>query len=247
MKRFYDAIMFERLTGNTFCVGKCYRKIAVPLVTIMDDFLDMVWLYIFTAVQTGAIAFDKMLSPLHIWGPAPVITLLALLTVGLTKYLSIRFTTKRYKTLESDFQHWMGVREEALMCEDIEKGKRMARNIDQAKLNRVYYDYFLEGFLLSMATTCLPTACVAAYVNEFYRAERLTELFQQAYIFKFGSANSSAILVGGLFWYVVSVICLYLTWGMFIKGARVAFKYVAQAFMMFERKWSKTNGTHTCS
>ncbi len=213
----------------------------------MDIFLDEVWLYLFAAIQSGAFTFDKMLSLLHFLGPAPVITLLALLTVAITKFCSKTFKTKRYIDLEKDFKHWLSIREEALECDATDKGKRMARNIDQAKLNRVYYDYFFEGFLLSIATTCLPTACVAAYVNEFYKAERLNDLFLQPYIFQFGSAAEAPILVGALFWYVVSLVCLYLTWGLLTKAKKIIFNYAKRTSLAPEKNWSKANGTHTCS
>ena len=41
----------------------------------------------------------------------------------------------------------MNLRQEAMACEDREKGKALARNIDQAQLNKAYYDYFFEGFV----------------------------------------------------------------------------------------------------
>lgn len=189
----------------------------------MDIFLDKAWFYIFSVIQAGANLFEQILAPLHFLGPAPVISLLALLTVVVTRFCSKTFTTKRYKSLEHDFNHWLSLREETLEFDDIDKGKCMARNIDQAKLNRVYYDYFLEGFLLSMATTYFPLACMAAYVNEYYKAERLVEIFHQPYLFEFGSSAGTPILIGGLFWYVISVAVIYLIWSIPTKYGKLFF------------------------
>jgi len=71
-----------------------------------------------------------------------------------------------------------------MRCEDKIKGSRMARNIDQAKLNRCYYDYFLEGLLLSLATMYLPILMVMSYVNTYFRPEILMELTGKEYIVK---------------------------------------------------------------
>ncbi len=178
----------------------------------MDNFLDEVWFQLFSVIQYGAGSLDRMISPLHLLGPAPVIFLLALAVVGLSKLLSRKCKTKRYKTLEKEFNYWLSLREETGQFADIDKGKRMARNIDQAKLNRVYYDYFFEGLMLSLVTTCLPIAIMAAYVNEFYKAERLGIIFGQAYIFELAWASDGPILIGGLFCYVLSLMGVYFAW-----------------------------------
>lgn len=183
----------------------------------MDNFLDEVWVYLFTAIQYGASSLDRILSSLHLLGPAPVIFLLALAVVGMSKFLSRKCKTKRYKVLEKDFNYWLNLREETGQFADIDKGKRMARNIDQAKLNRVYYDYFFEGLMLSLVTTCLPIATMAAYVNEFYKAERLGILFGQPYIFEFAWSADGPIRIGGLFWYVLSLMGVYLAWGLLAR------------------------------
>jgi hypothetical protein len=184
----------------------------------MERFLDILWEYIYSAILTFAGMVDTVLSPIHsLTGPAFVLILLALLTVFSTKFLGKKCRTKRHIKLEKDFYHWLGVREEAMRCEDREKGSRMARNIDQATLNRAYYDYFLEGLLLSFATMYLPILMVMSYVNTFYRPERLMELSGKEYIFQFGSSGGEPQLIGSIFFYFVALLSFYLGWAILKK------------------------------
>lgn len=175
----------------------------------MEELLDKIWEAIYSGIQTGAAVLDSLLSPLNFLGPAILIALLALVTVVLTKLLKRIVRTKRLETLEKEFKHWMSVREEAMAHPDREKGKALAKNIDQATLNRVYYDYFLEGLLLSLFSFMLPMALMAAYVNEYYRAERLLCDFGREYIFRFGTDNP--VLVGSVFWFICSVLSINIT------------------------------------
>lgn len=172
----------------------------------MEELLDNIWETIYGGIQSGAAVLDSLLSPLNVLGPVLVITLLAAVTVGITKVLKKTIRTKRLVVLEKDFQHWMSVREEAMNHPDRAQGKALARNIDQAKLNRAYYDYFLEGLLLSLVTFMLPMALMASYVNEYYRAERLLADFGREYIFRFNS--EPPILVGSVFWFICSVLVI---------------------------------------
>lgn len=178
----------------------------------MDAFLDTLW----EKIAAGAIfigdGFDALLTPLHFLGPAVLIFLLALVTVAVAKGLNKVIVTKRYIELEKEFQYWFNLRQQALTCEDREKGKRMAKNIDQAKLNRVYYDYFFEGLLLGLARRVMPIFFMFAYINEYFRPARLTEIFGRSYIFKFSSADGEPVLMGTAFWYLASILLVYLLW-----------------------------------
>ena len=99
------------------------------------------------------------------------------------------YTTKRYEKLKKEFAHWFKLRQEALACEDGEKGKLLARNIDQGKLNKVYYDYFFEGLLKNLLTIYLPVIIMAAYVNEAYQPNRLMAKFGEAYVFRIAGSD----------------------------------------------------------
>jgi len=176
----------------------------------MEEFLDIVWEQIYALILKGAATLDFLLSYLHFLGPVAVIFLLAVVIVGFTKILKKYIRTKRYADLEKDFQHWLGIREEAMKCEDREKGKNLAKNIDKAHLNRAYYDYFLEGLLLGFITFYLPVVCMATYINESYRAERLMELFGRDYIFRFG--GDEPIVIGALFWYICAVLLINISY-----------------------------------
>ena len=170
----------------------------------MEEYFDIAWEYIYVLIQKSAATLDYLLNYLHFLGPIPGIFLLAVITVAVTKILKKYIKTKRLVTLKEDFQHWLGVREEAMRCEDREKGKALAKNIDKAKLNKAYYDYFLEGLLLGFITFYLPVISMAAYINEAYRSERLLELFGSGDDVHIGV--SEPVLFGGLFCFIISVL-----------------------------------------
>lgn len=179
----------------------------------MEHFLDVVWEYLYAAILSTASIINLLLSPLqNLVGPTVILIMLAFFTVVTTKFLGKKCRTKRHIKLEEEFNHWLSVREEAMRCDDREVGSRMARNIDQAKLNRCYYDYFLEGFLLSLATMYLPILGVMSYVNAFYRPEKLIELTGRGYLFQAGSSGGQPFYVGSIFFYFVSLISFYAGW-----------------------------------
>ena len=185
----------------------------------MEYVLDTIWENLYAAILFLSGSIDGLLSPVHtVTGPASVIVSLALITVFTTKFLGKKLRTKRHIKLEKEFHHWLTVREEAMAIKDGDKGARMARNIDQAKLNRCYYDYFLEGFLLNMATMYLPILLVLSHVNHFYRPERLIELSGKDHIIQLGANGGEPLLIGSIFLYFVSLITFYLTWSFLKKG-----------------------------
>lgn len=172
----------------------------------MDELLNRAWELLYTLIQQIAAALDVLLSYLHFLGPVPVLVFLALVVVCLTKVLKRYIRTNRLITLETDFKHWLSIREEALKCNDSEKGRNLARNIDKAHLNRAYYDYFLEGLLLSLITFYLPVVCMATYINESYRAERLMDIFGRSYVIRFG--ETEPVMIGALFCFITAVLLI---------------------------------------
>lgn len=188
----------------------------------MDEFLDNLWLAIVAGIGHAADLTDALLAPLNWMGPAAVILILVLFTVCFTKLFSRVYTTRRYRELQKEFTHWFNLRQEAMKCEDREKGKGLAKNIDQARLNKVYYDYFFEGFLKNILTTYLPVLIMAAYVNETYKPDNLMKNFGRNYIFKFDGSGGDAVIIGGFFWFVLSLLTTYLIW--FIVGKIVTGK-----------------------
>ena len=186
----------------------------------MDSLLDTVWEKIVAGTIAVADGFDALLAPFHFLGPAMIIFLLAVLTVVITKSLNRIIITKRYIRLEKEFKHWYNLRQTALTCGDREKGKALAKNIDQAELNRAYYDYFFEGLLLGLARKIIPILFIIAYINEYFQPKRLVERFGQSHIIKFGSASGEPVVIGAVFWYVLSLIMIYLLWFVVQKGYR---------------------------
>lgn len=178
----------------------------------MDEFLDIAWFKIVDLALAVVRAMDALLAPLHPLGPAAVIFLLAVATVFLTKVFKRFYTTRRYQKLRQEFNYWSKIRKEAMALEDRDKGKRMAKNIDQAELNRVYYDYFFEGLLNSILTTILPVLLMAAYVNEAYQPDKLQKLFGRSYVFRLPGSGGEGAPVGGLFWFVLSLVLVHILW-----------------------------------
>jgi hypothetical protein len=181
-----------------------------------SQLLDTIWEKISAATIAVADGFDALLATFHFLGPAMMIFFLAVLTVFVTNCLKRIIITKRYIRLEKNFKHWYHLRQTALTCEDREKGKALAKNIDQAELNRAYYDYFFEGLLLGLARKIIPIFLMFAYINEYFQPKRLVERFGQSYIFKFGAAGDEPVVISAIFWYAISLLIVYLVW-FFIK------------------------------
>lgn len=178
----------------------------------MEEFLDIIWLKVLLLIQYVVKSLDFILAPLNPFGPAVVIMTIVFLTVAATKYLSKNYKTKRYIELKKEFKYWLNLRNEALTCENPEKGKELAKNIDQATLNKAYYDYFFEGLLSSLLTQYLPIFIMLAYVNESFKPDNLLKNFGREYIFKFVNFDGKVILVGAVFWFVLSMLLVYLAW-----------------------------------
>ena len=183
----------------------------------MEDVFDIVWLKILALIHTFAKGLDLLFTPLNPLGPAVVILVIVLLTVASTKFLSKIYKTKRYLKLQKEFQYWYNLRNEALTCKDPEKGKVLAKNIDQAQLNKVYYDYFFEGLLNSIPTKYLPILIMLAYVNEVYKPDKLLQNFGREYILKFVNFDGNVIKIGAVLWFVLSMLLVYLAWYVFEK------------------------------
>jgi hypothetical protein len=185
----------------------------------MDDVFDILWLKILVLVHAVVKGLDFLFAPLNLLGPAAAISVIVLLTIASTKFLSKIYKTKRYLKLEKEFQDLYNLRNEALTCKDFEKGKALAKNIDQARLNQVYYDYFFEGLLNSIPTKYLPILIMLAYVNETFKPKNLLEKFGRDYILKFVGSNGNVIKIGAVFWFVLSMLMVYLAW--FVIGRLV--------------------------
>ncbi len=178
----------------------------------MDELLDSLWLKIVEAANYAVAALDFVFSPLDYLEPTAAVFVIAGLTVALTKFLSAKFKTKRYYELQKEFRYWYELRQEAVNHPDREKGQRLARNIDQAKLNKAYYDFFFEGFLINLVTKYLPFLIMLAYVNEAYSPQRLLERFGRDHLFQFPGPDAAPVAVGSLFWFVVSFVLIVLAW-----------------------------------
>ena len=176
----------------------------------MDAFMDSLWMKIESGVQFLRGLLDIAFGPLHAMGPVVTISAIALVTVLITKVLTKTIRTRRYAELRKEFVYWHGLREEAMKADDSEKGRMLAKNIDQAKLNKVYYDYFFEGLLNNIVTKYLPILLLLAYVNETYQPANLLKLFGREYVFKLGRIGEQTLFMGSIFWFIISIVLIYL-------------------------------------
>lgn len=183
----------------------------------MEAFMDSAWLKIEAAIQFFRGILDIILGPLNNLGPVAAVSAIALLAVVVTKVLSRTIRTRRHAKLKEDFLYWHGLRQEALKCEDGEKGRLLAKNIDQAELNRVYYDYFFESLMLNLVTKYLPILVFLAYVNETYRPAAMEKMFGRAVLFNL-PFTAEPIPVGPVFWFVLSLTAFYVCWPMAAKA-----------------------------
>lgn len=181
---------------------------------MIDAYMDKAWEQIELAVHYLALVVDRLLLPLQPLGPIAIIALLALTAVLSTKFLERIFQTRRYRELKDEFQHWYDLRQQALTCDDPEKGKVLAKNIDQAQLNRVYYDYFFEGLLKSLATRFLPLLIVMAYVNNAFRPAHLLANFGRDHLFQWQLGVADPVKINAPFWFVTLIIGIYLLWAL---------------------------------
>ncbi len=188
----------------------------------MEDVFDIAWLKILVSIHALVKVLDFLFAPLNPLGPAVAISVIVVLTVASTKFLSRIYKTKRYLELQEEFQYLYNLRNEALTCKDSEKGKALAKNIDQARLNQVYYDYFFEGLLNSIPTKYLPILIMLAYVNETFKSKNLLENFGRDYILKFVNFNGNVVKIGSVLWFVLSMLMVYIAW--FVIG-RLVFRY----------------------
>ncbi len=179
---------------------------------LMEELLDNIWFKILDLANYFVSFLNIIFMPLNALGPVFAISVIAFITVAIAKILTKKFKTKRYKKLEQEFNHWHGLRREAMKYEDPEKARLLAKNIDQAKLNQVYYNYFFEGFMLGLATKYLPIFIFLAYVNETYKAANLKILFGREYIFMLPGSNGKPVVAGSVFWFITSIVLIYIAW-----------------------------------
>lgn len=179
----------------------------------MDEWLDIAWIKIVDAMELIAALLNTILAPLNQRiGPAMVIFLLVAMIVAFTRLMAKIYNTRRYTELKKNYEHWYDLRQEAMACEDREKGKALARNIDQGQLNKAYYDYFFEGLLKSIITTILPICFLAAYINSAYAPYNLIQLVGRDAIFKISRSDGDPVVISAFFWFVICLLLVHLTW-----------------------------------
>lgn len=176
----------------------------------MDNFMDQLWFLIEAGIASAVIHLDRLISPLEMFGPGVVIFILALFAVGVSGILRRCYTTKRHVELKREFDYWHNLRQQAMALEDREKGRGLAKNIDQAELNRAYYDYFFEGFLKSLVTTWLPIFLTLAYVNRIYTPANLIQRFETDHLFFFVNTPALSVNINSITWFFISLILSFL-------------------------------------
>lgn len=178
----------------------------------MDYYLDIAWEKIALGLKLAGEQCFALIQNFHFLGPVALICMLAVFTLLITKTLNRFIITKRYQELEKEYYHWYHLRQEALRWDDTEKGKILARNIDQAELNRAYYDYFFEGLLLGIIRKIVPIFFIFAFINEYYKPEHLVQMFGKGYVLRMGTLSGEPLFVGAPFWYFLCLVTCYLLW-----------------------------------
>jgi len=172
----------------------------------MDTFLDRVWGFVEIFLNNAVLLLSSILAPFEFLGPGVIIFILAFTVVIITRVIAKFYVTKRYIKLKKQFKHWHGIREEAMKQPDKKKGKALTKNIDQAQLNRAYYDYFFEGLLKNFITNVLPILLMVAYITRVYTPEALFRRFGEKFIFSFSFGSASKVAVSSLLWFIICLL-----------------------------------------
>ena len=175
----------------------------------MNDALDNVWFWIEDTIFKTAELLDAVILPLHFLGPEIIIFLLVLICILFSRFFKKHFNTGRYTRLKENFDHWYHLRQEAMNHEETQKGRAIAKNIDQAELNRAYYDFFFESLLKSMITTWLPLLCTLAYVNHTFTPQMLDLYFGRPALFMVNGHDLLPWHIPAIFWFFVSLLVIY--------------------------------------
>jgi len=175
----------------------------------MDDVLDSAWAWIEIGINNAIIFLDTVLSPFHFMGPELLIFFLVLITIFFSRFFIKHYNTRRYIQLKQNFDYWFELRQVATNHADSQKGKAIAKNIDQAELNRAYYDFFFEGLLKSLITTWLPLFCTLSYVNRSFTPERMTKTFGRESLFMFHGHTVFPWEIPSIFWFFISLALIY--------------------------------------
>ena len=175
--------------------------------------MDTLWMIVFSAIQYIQAALYAVTSPLHVFGPTATIAAIAVFTAVAARGLTVKFKTRRYRTLKREFEYWFAIKQEATRLKDVdfETAKQMGKTIDSGQLNKAYYDFFFEGLLNNLLTLYMPVFSLLVYVNYTYRPEVLERLFGQAYLFELAWFNGQQYQIGAVFWFVACVFVTYLT------------------------------------
>jgi uncharacterized membrane protein (DUF106 family) len=176
----------------------------------MNDGMDRIWEFIEAFLNNIVVFLDIALAPLEVLGPGVVIFVLAFLVVVFTRIIARFYVTQRSVKLEKEFRYWQGIREEAMKHPIREKGKTLAKNVDQAQLNRAYYDYFFEGMLKHFLVNVLPILLMVSYVTKVYTPQTLLQRFGERWIFSFSLGSFSQVNVSSMLWLVICFVLSFI-------------------------------------
>jgi len=175
--------------------------------------MDTVWLYILEIIRHIRAGLDFAFGPLEALGPTAAVTGMALVTMFVAKTLTENIKTPRYRRLQSEFDYWYGIREEAMRLkeEDPERAKGLAKDLDKGKLNELYYNYFIEGLLNNLLTLYIPVFSMLTYVNNVYDPAGLKERFGRGYLFAV-TLGGRTYEMGAVFWFLLVLVVSYILW-----------------------------------
>ncbi len=176
--------------------------------------MDTLWRLILDILLLIQKMLNELFAPLNSLNPAIAIVCIALIAFLLAKFLTQKYRTKRYNALKQEFEYWFALKQEAVKMQDREpeKAKQVAKSIDQEKLNKVYYEFFIEGLLNNLLTLHIPILSLLLYVNYTYTPEFLQKNFGSSFLFQLPWFNEQTLKIGASAWFVCVLIVIFCLW-----------------------------------
>ncbi len=176
--------------------------------------MDTLWIFILDSLMFFQKMLNELFSPINSLSPALSIAIIALIAFLIAHFSTRKYKTKRYKDLKQEFEYWFAIKKEALEMRESEpeKAKQVAKSIDQEKLNKVYYEFFIEGLLNNLLTLHMPILFLLLYVNYTYTPEFLQKTFGSSSLFQLVLFNEQTISIGASAWFFFVLITIFCIW-----------------------------------
>ncbi|MDF1593129.1 MAG: hypothetical protein P1P89_16565 [Desulfobacterales bacterium] len=182
------------------------------------NFVDELWEKTDVVFLLAAKLLGMLFYPLILMGPTVAITGILLLTILFSRWLSARTEPERLKKLQSEFEHWLGVRKAALKVEMLEdQGKGLAKAVDKSYLDDIYIKMYIESTCWNGLTKYVPILVMLLWITHRFDTPNLLSQYGKDYVLKLpftlGAAGNT---LGAFGWSLTSLALCYL--GLWILG-----------------------------